>query len=109
MLCILRRLYYPCRFSDIIPRFGQLVPVLSMVSNQLLDYIYNTHGHRITWWNHQVLSQPLLQVYSDTIAAQGSASPWTIVLESLMGQFVQFADLQSIREQSIMATREYMI
>ena len=27
----------------------------------------------ITQWNHQVLSQPLLQLYSGTIAAQGSA------------------------------------
>ena len=44
-----------------------------MVSNQVIDYIYDTHGHRITQLNHQVLSQPLLQVYSDTIAAQGSA------------------------------------
>lgn len=73
-LCILlRRLSYPCRFSDIIPRFGRPVPGLSMVSNQVLDYIYDTHGHRITQWNHQVLSQPLLQLYSDTIAAKGSA------------------------------------
>ena len=73
-LCILlRRLSYPCTFSDIIPRFGRPVPVLSMVSNQVLDYIYDTHGHRITQWNHQVLSQPLLRLYSDTIAAQGSA------------------------------------
>ena len=48
-LCILRiRLSYPCRFSDIIPRFGRPVPVLSMVSNQVLDFIYDTHGHRIT-------------------------------------------------------------
>ena len=74
VLCILlRRLSYPCRFSDIIPRFGQPVPVLSMVSNQVLDYIYDTQDHRMTQWNHQVLSQPLLQLYSDTIAAQGSA------------------------------------
>ena len=75
-LCILlRRLSYPCRFSDIIPRFDRPVPVLSMVSNQVLDYIYiyDTHGHRITQWNHQVLSQPFLQLHSDTIAAQGSA------------------------------------
>ena len=73
-LCVLlRRLSYPCRFSDIIPRFGRPVPVLSMVSNQVLDYICDIHGHRITQWNHQILSQPLLQLYSDTIAAQGSA------------------------------------
>ncbi|CAH3195552.1 unnamed protein product [Porites evermanni] len=73
-LCVLlRRLSYPCRFSDIIPRFGRPVPVLSMVSNQVLDYIYDIHGHRITQWNRQILSQPLLQLYSDTIAAHGSA------------------------------------
>ena len=73
-LCVLLRgLSYPCRFSDIIPRFGRPVPVLSMVSSQVLDYIYDIHGHRITPWNHQILSQPLLQLYSDTIAAQGSA------------------------------------
>ena len=54
--------------ADLVISFHDLV-----VSNQVLDYIYDTHGHRITQWNHQVLSQPLLQVYSDTIAAQGSA------------------------------------
>ena len=73
-LCILlRRLSYPCRFSDIVPGSGRPVPVLSMVSNQVLDYIYDTHGHRNTQWNHQVLSQPMLQLCSDTIAVQGSA------------------------------------
>ena len=86
-LCVLlRRLSYPCRLSDIIPRFGRPVPVLSMVSNQVLDYIYDIHGHRITQWNHQILFQPLLQLYSDTIAAQGSAldNCWAL----LMGLFV---------------------
>ena len=86
-LCVLlRRLSYPCRFSDIIPRFGRPVPVLSMVSNQVLTYKYDIHGHRITQWNHQILSQPLLQLYSDTIAAQGSAldNCWAL----LMGLFV---------------------
>ena len=48
-LCILlRRLAYPCRYSDIIPRFGLPVPVLSMVCNDVLDFVYETHGHRIT-------------------------------------------------------------
>ena len=39
-----RRLSYPCRFSDIIPRFSRPVPVLSMISNQVLDYIYDTES-----------------------------------------------------------------
>ena len=108
VLCIiLRRLSYPCRFSDIIPLFRRSVPVLSMVSNRVLDFIYDTHGHRITQWNHQVFSQPLLQLYSDAIAAQ--VLLWTVVLDLLMGQFLQFADLQNIREQSITATRKCML
>ena len=60
---------YPCRLSDIIPRFGRQV----VVTNQVLDYLYGTHSHMITQWNHQILSQFLLQLYSDAIAAQRSA------------------------------------
>ena len=38
-LCILlRRLAYPCRFGDMVPRFGKPVPVLSMVTNHVIDY-----------------------------------------------------------------------
>ena len=56
-LCVpLRRLSYPCRFSDIIPRFSRPVPVLSMVSNQVLDFVYNLHGYIITQWIPNSLS-----------------------------------------------------
>ena len=34
---LLRRLSYPCRYSDTIARFGRPVPVMSMVKNTLLD------------------------------------------------------------------------
>lgn len=47
---LLRRLAYPCRYSDMIPRFGLPVPVLSMVCNDVLDFVYDTHGPRITQW-----------------------------------------------------------
>ena len=48
-LCILLRgLSYPCRYSDMISQFGLPAPVLSMVRNDVLDFIYNTHRHRIT-------------------------------------------------------------
>ena len=73
-LCILlRRLAYPCRYSDIIPRFGLPVPVLGMVCKDVLDFIYDTHGHRITQWNPTVLSPVDLQIYSDAVAAKGAA------------------------------------
>ena len=54
-------------------RFGLPVPVLSMVSNDVLDFIYNTHRHRITQWNHNVLNPAALQIYSNAIADKGAA------------------------------------
>ena len=59
-LCmLLRRLSCPCRYGgDTIARFAQLVPVLSllsMITNTVLDYIYDMHGHRITQWNDAVI------------------------------------------------------
>ena len=61
-ICILlRRLSYPCRYSDI-SRSGLLVLVLSMVDNDMLDFIYNTHRHRITQYNHNVLNPAELPI-----------------------------------------------
>jgi len=61
-LCmLLRRFSYPCRYSDMISRFGRPVPELSMI---------DTHSHRISQWNHDMLSPPLLQEYADAIHAK---------------------------------------
>ena len=39
-LCmLLRRISYPCRYGDMIQRFARPVPVLSMITNTMLDYI----------------------------------------------------------------------
>ena len=55
-LCmVLRRMAYPCRYSDLIPRFGRPVPILSMICNRVIDYIYDSHVHRLTSWNPQLL------------------------------------------------------
>ena len=47
-LCVLlRRFSYPSRYLDLIPRFGQPVPVLSMICGSVSNHIYTIHGHRI--------------------------------------------------------------
>ena len=38
-----------------------------MATNHVLDYIYNTHGHLITHWNHTLLSPPAPEVYANAI------------------------------------------
>ena len=62
-----------CRYSGMIPRFGRPTPVLSMVTNEVLDFIYNTHSHKITEWNHALLPPALLQTYADAVNAKAAA------------------------------------
>ena len=53
MCMLLKRLSYPCRYADMVPRFGRPIPVLGMVTNQVLDFIYDTHGRH--WKNTAML------------------------------------------------------
>ena len=73
-LCIaLQRFSYPCRYSDMIPRFAKPVPVLSMIPNTVVDFIYNMHGHRIMQWNNFLLDQLKLEQYAAAVAEKGVA------------------------------------
>ena len=72
-LCItLRRFAYQCRYSDLIPRFGRSVPELSMISNLVMNTIYEEHHHRLTQWNNTLLNSPLLESYARAIDLKGS-------------------------------------
>ena len=75
-LCmLLKRLSYPCRYRGMIHRFAKPVPVLSMITNQTIDYVYNVHGNRVLNWNHEVLSPVNLQTYVDALTARGAPLP----------------------------------
>ena len=72
-LCmLLKRLSYPCRLGDMISRFARPVPVISMITNTVIDYIYSQHGHRITTWNHVMMNPEKLQIYANAISAKGA-------------------------------------
>ena len=72
-LCmLLQRFSYPCRYSDMISRFGRPVPELCMITNEVMENNFNNHSHRISQWNRDVLSSPLLQEYADAIHAKES-------------------------------------
>ena len=56
-LCmLLKRLAYHVRYSDMVPRFARPVPVLSMITNEVLDHVYRTHQHRICQWYPEVMN-----------------------------------------------------
>ena len=44
-----------------------------MISNQVTDWIYNTHGHKVTQWNHGILNPLLIATYADGVHTKGAA------------------------------------
>ena len=70
---MLKRFAYLCRYSHIIPIFGRSVPELSMISNEVVDWMYTTHGRKITQWNHDLLNPAALNEYADAISIKGAA------------------------------------
>ena len=73
-LCmLLKRLSYPCRYADIVPRFGLPIPVVSMVTNQVQDFTYDTHGQLILQWNDDLLNpRSLEELHLRCIQKRGS-------------------------------------
>ena len=63
---------YPCRFADIIPVFGRSVPELSLITNHMLDFRYNTHGHLLQDINQTLLSPQEHEQYAFAISDKGS-------------------------------------
>ena len=73
-LCIvLKRLAYPCRYSDLTSIFGRPVPEISMISNRVIDFIFEHHGRRISEWNHTILNHHALQTYAGAVSDKGAA------------------------------------
>ncbi|XP_028403364.1 uncharacterized protein LOC114526065 [Dendronephthya gigantea] len=56
-----------------IAMFGRPVAELSMITNEVIDFIYEHHAHRITAWNERLLSPENLQIYADKIHTKGAA------------------------------------
>ena len=72
-LCmLLKRLCYTCRYIDMVHLFAKPAPVLCMITNQVLDYIYQAHSYRILQWNHQQLSQANLERFAEVVQRQGA-------------------------------------
>ena len=73
LCCVLKRFAYSCSYSDMIPLFGRTVPELSMISNVVVDYIYNQHSHKLLQWNDMSFHHENLQAYANAIHCKGAA------------------------------------
>ena len=58
--------------TDVIPQFPRPVSVLSLITNEVLDYIYETHSHLVTDWNMDILAPAALQTYAEAVSRKGA-------------------------------------
>lgn len=73
-LCILlRRLAYPCRYSDIIPRFARPVPQLCMIFNEMVEMIDSRWGFLLQDLNQPWLNSHNLRVFANAVHRKGAA------------------------------------
>ena len=73
-LCIaLKRFAYPCRYNDMIPRFGRSVSELCLITSEVTDHIYNNHGYLLTSLNQPWLQAHRLEEYANAIHNRGAA------------------------------------
>jgi len=70
---LLRRFACPCRYSGMIARFGRPVPVISMITNKVMNFIYDTHHHRLLNWNPALSGHLSMKQYADLVFRNGAA------------------------------------
>ena len=105
-LCIfLKRFAYPCRYSDMIPRFGRSVPELCLASNYVMDYLYANYHHKLTSLNQPWLAPACLEEFC---AAIHLGLHFNHAGDLLMAQYVLYVDLVSFRECCTMDINVYM-
>ena len=62
-----------CRYSDLVQRFGRPVPEICMMSNTVMNLVYNNFGHLLRNLNQPWLSMQNLEAYADAIHEKGAA------------------------------------
>ncbi|CAB3997309.1 Hypothetical predicted protein [Paramuricea clavata] len=73
-LCVcLKRFAYPCRYADLVLRFGRPVPQLCMNTNIVVDDLYERYSHLFQDLDQPWLSPENLQLYATAIHNKGAA------------------------------------
>ena len=73
LLLLLKRLTYPCRLSDLIPRFGRSVPEMSLILAEVIDHISNEKGHLLRSLDQPWLQPQNLEKFAEAVHSKGAA------------------------------------
>ena len=60
---IIKRTFYLCRLSDMVPLFGSNTVGIRLIFNYVLDYVYNWFSHLLNSWNQDILELNNLALY----------------------------------------------
>lgn len=73
-LCIcLKRFAYPCRYADLVSRFGRPVPQLRMITNTVVDDLYERYSRLFHDLDQPWLSPENLSLYAAAVHNRGAA------------------------------------
>ena len=69
---LLKRLNYPCRYSDMVPRFARPVAEMCVINNHKMNLLFDQWGFLLTNFNHHLLSLQSLERYANAVHARGA-------------------------------------
>ena len=69
---LLMRFAYPCRFADMLARFERPVPQLCMITNRMMDYLFDEYSHLLADLNQPWFSSDRLRHFAATIHDKGA-------------------------------------
>ena len=73
-LCVvLKRLAFPCRYSDMMPRFARPIPELYMIRNKTIHWRGSRWGFKLTDLNQQWLTSQNLMSFANSVYQKGAA------------------------------------
>ena len=73
-LCVfLKRFAYPCRYSDLFPRFARDIAQICLISNYIMNYVYNQPHTLLHDLYQPWLSRECLKNYAAAIHSKGAA------------------------------------
>ena len=78
----LKRFSYPCRYGDMVPRFVRPVPGLCLMSNAILDHIYNRFRSLLYDFNQPWLAHEELEIFASKFHSK----------EAPLGNWLGFVD-----------------
>lgn len=69
----LKRFSYPCRYADMVPLFSRPIPQVCMITNYVMNFIYDRWRHLLSDLNQPWLSSANLERFADAIHDRGAA------------------------------------